>query len=207
MGPVAQPVFKTGAAWQPHARSVRLRRRSVKPRTAVWRAPAACALLVLWPELWPERSIRLLRNDLSHLGYRLNHNRPTLGGIQVRLWLRSRAVLPASLRRTVRSRSHGQRSLGSSLSRPSREALGVSASRDLALRGLGPAPWLILTTRSYSTPVPAVTSSAAIQSRTAVLRSWGLSESPATAGECNPPRLINSLAWRGGRRRRCTERS
>ena len=29
MGPVAQPVFKTGAAWQPHARSVRLRRRSV----------------------------------------------------------------------------------------------------------------------------------------------------------------------------------
>jgi hypothetical protein len=30
MGPVAQPVFKTGAAWQPHARSVRLRRRSVR---------------------------------------------------------------------------------------------------------------------------------------------------------------------------------
>jgi hypothetical protein len=29
MGLVAQPVFKTGAAWQPHARSVRLRRRSV----------------------------------------------------------------------------------------------------------------------------------------------------------------------------------
>jgi hypothetical protein len=34
MGPVAQPVFKTGAAWQPHARSVRLRRRSVKPKTS-----------------------------------------------------------------------------------------------------------------------------------------------------------------------------
>src|SRR2546429_2915480 len=31
-GPVAQPVFKTGAAWQPHARSVRLRRRSAEPK-------------------------------------------------------------------------------------------------------------------------------------------------------------------------------
>lgn len=29
MGPVPQPVFKTGKAWQPHAGSVRLRRRSV----------------------------------------------------------------------------------------------------------------------------------------------------------------------------------
>ena len=29
MGPVAQPVFKIGEAWQPHAGSVRLRRRSV----------------------------------------------------------------------------------------------------------------------------------------------------------------------------------
>ena len=29
MGPVAQQVFKTCAVWQPHARSVRLRRRSV----------------------------------------------------------------------------------------------------------------------------------------------------------------------------------
>jgi hypothetical protein len=35
MGPVAQPVFKTGAAWQPHARSVRLRRRSVEPNSRV----------------------------------------------------------------------------------------------------------------------------------------------------------------------------
>src|SRR5690349_811938 len=34
MGPVAQPVFKTGAAWQPHARSVRLRRRSVNTKPA-----------------------------------------------------------------------------------------------------------------------------------------------------------------------------
>jgi hypothetical protein len=34
MGPVAQPVFKTGAAWQPHARSVRLRRRSVEPKAS-----------------------------------------------------------------------------------------------------------------------------------------------------------------------------
>ena len=31
-GPVAQPVFKTGEVWQPHAGSVRLRRRSVKPK-------------------------------------------------------------------------------------------------------------------------------------------------------------------------------
>jgi hypothetical protein len=29
MGPVAQPVFKTGEVWQPHAGSVRLRGRSV----------------------------------------------------------------------------------------------------------------------------------------------------------------------------------
>ncbi len=34
MGPVAQQVFKTCAVWQPHARSVRLRRRSVKPFVA-----------------------------------------------------------------------------------------------------------------------------------------------------------------------------
>ena len=34
MGPVAQQVFKTCAVWQPHARSVRLRRRSVKPFAA-----------------------------------------------------------------------------------------------------------------------------------------------------------------------------
>ena len=34
MGPVAQQVFKTCAVWQPHARSVRLRRRSVKPLPA-----------------------------------------------------------------------------------------------------------------------------------------------------------------------------
>src|SRR4051794_34556209 len=33
-GPVAQPVFKTGPAWQPHACSVRLRGRSV-PETAL----------------------------------------------------------------------------------------------------------------------------------------------------------------------------
>ena len=35
MGPVAQPVFKTGEVWQPQAGSVRLRRRSVsqKPKS------------------------------------------------------------------------------------------------------------------------------------------------------------------------------
>ena len=31
-GPVAQPVFKTGEVWQPHAGSVRLRGRSVDDR-------------------------------------------------------------------------------------------------------------------------------------------------------------------------------
>jgi hypothetical protein len=35
---VAQQVFKTCAVWQPHARSVRLRRRSVKPISAFRRA-------------------------------------------------------------------------------------------------------------------------------------------------------------------------
>ena len=33
MGPVAQPVFKTGEVWQPQAGSVRLRGRSVEPET------------------------------------------------------------------------------------------------------------------------------------------------------------------------------
>ena len=37
-GPVAQPVFKTGAVVQPTARSVRLRRRSAKPHSARPRA-------------------------------------------------------------------------------------------------------------------------------------------------------------------------
>ncbi len=34
MGPVAQPVFKTGEVWQPQAGSVRLRGRSAEPKTA-----------------------------------------------------------------------------------------------------------------------------------------------------------------------------
>ncbi len=34
MGLVAQPVFKTGEAWQPHAGSVRLRGRSVPQNSA-----------------------------------------------------------------------------------------------------------------------------------------------------------------------------
>jgi hypothetical protein len=43
MGPVAQLVFKTSAVVQPTARSVRLRRRSVKGRFSVLRSPAMSA--------------------------------------------------------------------------------------------------------------------------------------------------------------------
>src|SRR5947208_10831814 len=49
MGPVAQPVFKTGAAWQPHARSVRLRRRSVEPSAARTSGIAAPGLARRFP--------------------------------------------------------------------------------------------------------------------------------------------------------------
>jgi hypothetical protein len=40
LGPVAQPVFKTGEVWQPQAGSVRLRRRSVEPTRFVGRVSA-----------------------------------------------------------------------------------------------------------------------------------------------------------------------
>lgn len=64
MGPVAQPVFKTGAAWQPHARSVRLRRRSFGPFAG--KSPAGAGLSCFHvkqrrgyfcPKLLPEQAI------------------------------------------------------------------------------------------------------------------------------------------------------
>jgi len=46
MGPVAQPVFKIGEAWQPHAGSVRLRRRSVSQKTKKRSNAAPCPSVV-----------------------------------------------------------------------------------------------------------------------------------------------------------------
>ena len=58
MGPVAQPVFKTGAAWQPHARSVRLRRRSAPAN----RGNLSFAASELHPLAVVEKGLRLPHN-------------------------------------------------------------------------------------------------------------------------------------------------
>src|SRR5690349_24609651 len=66
MGPVAQPVFKTGAAWQPHARSVRLRRRSAKRKTGLSQAAPHDGSSELWLELWTAELVELAERSALH---------------------------------------------------------------------------------------------------------------------------------------------